>query len=62
MRLPWLPAAGRGVDLFGEALEPYALTVELCDGLDKVFKRAAEAVQAPHYKGVSVPQVREGLR
>src|SRR3954452_20221582 len=57
-----LPAAGRGVDLLGEALEADTLAVELRDGLDEVLERAAEAVQAPHNKRVPVPQVRECLR
>src|SRR4051794_20125800 len=57
-----LPAAGRGVDLLGEALEADAAAVKLCDGLDKVLEGAAEAIQAPHHKGVPFPKVREGLR
>src|SRR5215207_20720 len=57
-----LPAAGRGVDLLGEALEADTLAVEPRDRLDQVLERAAEAIQAPHHQGVPVPQVREGLR
>ena len=56
-----LAAAGRGVDLLGGALEADALAVELRDGLDQVLQGAAKAIQAPHDKGVSFPEVREGL-
>src|SRR5215218_3657956 len=35
-----LPAAGRGVDLLGEALEADALAVELRDRLNEVRERA----------------------
>src|SRR5215203_3508691 len=42
-----LPAAGRGVDVLGEALEADALAVELRDGLDQVLEGAAEPIQAP---------------
>src|SRR4051812_19351379 len=57
-----LPAAGRGVDLLGEALEADALAVKFPDRLNQMREGAAEAIQAPHYQGVPVPQVREGLR
>src|SRR5215213_1323222 len=55
-----LPAAGRGVDLLGEALEANALAVELSDRLDEVLQGAAEPIQPPHHQRVPVPQVREG--
>src|SRR3954451_24100579 len=50
-----LPAAGRGVDLLGGALEPDALAVKLRDRLDEVFEGATEPIQAPHHQGVPVP-------
>src|SRR4051794_15763398 len=56
-----LPAAGRGVDLLGEALEADAAAVKLCDGLDKVLEGAAEAIQAPHHKGVPFPRVHASI-
>src|SRR4051812_12509126 len=51
-----LPAAGRGVDLLGGALEADALAVKLRNRLDQVFEGPAEAVQAPHHQGVPAPQ------
>src|SRR5215210_5885271 len=50
-----LPAAGRGVDLLGEALEADALAVKLPDRLNQMREGAAEAIQAPYNKGVPVP-------
>src|SRR3954464_14184381 len=47
-----LPAAGRGVDLLGEALEADALAVKLPDCLNQMREGAAEAVQAPNHQGV----------
>jgi len=57
-----LPAAGRGVDLLGQALEANTLAVELRDHLDEVLEGTAEAVQAPHYQGVPAGFMHEGLR
>src|SRR3954469_3779677 len=57
-----LPAAGRGVDLLGGALEADALAVKLRDRLDQMREGAAKAIQAPAHQRVPVPQVREGLR
>jgi hypothetical protein len=57
-----LPAAGRGVDLLGKALEADALAVKPRDRLDQVCEGATEPIQAPHHQGVPVPQVRERIR
>src|SRR4051812_26018914 len=56
-----LPAAGRGVDLFGGALEADALAVKLCDRLDEVLHGSSEAVPGPHYRRVPVPHERKRL-
>jgi hypothetical protein len=56
-----LPAAGRRVDLLGEALEADAPRVEVGDGPDEVLEGAAQPIQAPDAQGVPLPQVREGF-
>src|SRR4051794_5496304 len=56
-----LAAAGGGVDLLLYRAEANAALLQVPDGVDQMRQGAAEAVQAPHNKGVACTEVGERL-
>ena len=56
-----LPATGRGIDVFCEALKADVSLIQLCESFDEVLEGTAESIKPPDNEDISLPHIINGF-